>query len=104
MAGTKKRKSHKGKHRTAAQKAATARMIAANRARRGGGGGGRKRKGSKRAKHSHSLASLAKTVHAHSQFIAKQKVWNAHVRDGFAAIYQHVGIAGPSSMRRLSAR
>lgn len=106
-------------HRTAKQKAATRKMIAANRAARGGT---RKRKGAKThakkgyAKKGHKrssarkgssvaarVAHLESTVGAHSTFIAKQRTVNTIFRDAIAGIYSHTGIAGGPHMRRLGA-
>lgn len=77
MAHTKK---SRGKtERSPAQRAATKRMLAANRAARGGSSTKRKaKKGkAKKSRTTHSggttLASLVKTVHGHSKFIGAQK-------------------------------
>lgn len=104
MAKAKKRAKSR-KHRSPAQKAATRKMLAANRARRGGSTTkkGHKRASAKRTKRTkgHSNAALAARVTRLETFEHKQKQLNTVFRDAIGTAYQHIGIAGPSHLRRL---
>ena len=113
--GSKKSGTKKGrKHRTAAQKAATKKMLAANRARLGKGthhkGKGRRHSDARKARGSREEGVHYVTKNEFNSFRTRtedfqrrQHKWNSVVAKRLVSISSHIGLRGPTSERKLLA-
>jgi hypothetical protein len=100
---TGRKKGHrKGrKHRSAAQKAATKRMLAANRQKRAAKGHtvtGTVVKVRARKERISGVRSLTRRVENLESFAHQQKRFNGAVRDAMVRVYRHTKLATPSQL------